>query len=349
MKRIIALLLIICVFFSFCGCSTIGGYKNTSVSVIYLVTAIIAFVLLISCIFVTGFRAVWYFILFASVFVADLGYFLLSVSKNKDFALISNTVAYFGSALLPLSMLMIILKTCNFKPSKYVKLFFIIVSFFMFLLAASPVIGSNLYYNKVDFIFEAGAGRLIKEYGPLHLLYTIYLVSYFVIMIILSIYASVKKMLDSAVHCVILLVSVFSNIAVWLLGQLVEVNFEFLSISYIVTELFLLTLYLMIKEVNKTTAAIVTQPVAKHDDIQRDDTQLIRQRRDYILSQLPMLTHTERLIYDLYLCGKGTKDVLAELNIKENTLKYHNKNIYSKLGVSSRKQLLEAVKYNIEE
>ena len=26
--------------------------------------------------------------------------------------------------------------------------------------------------------------------------------------------------------------------------------------------------------------------------------------------------------------------------IKENTLKYHNKNIYNKLGVSSRKQLL---------
>jgi len=31
---------------------------------------------------------------------------------------------------------------------------------------------------------------------------------------------------------------------------------------------------------------------------------------------------------------------MAELDIKENTLKYHNKNIYSKLGVSSRKQLV---------
>lgn len=32
---------------------------------------------------------------------------------------------------------------------------------------------------------------------------------------------------------------------------------------------------------------------------------------------------------------------MSELNITENTLKYHNKNIYSKLGVSSRKQLIE--------
>ena len=33
------------------------------------------------------------------------------------------------------------------------------------------------------------------------------------------------------------------------------------------------------------------------------------------------------------------------LNIKETTLKYHNRHIYSKLGVSSRKELLEIHKY----
>ena len=38
--------------------------------------------------------------------------------------------------------------------------------------------------------------------------------------------------------------------------------------------------------------------------------------------------------------------------INQNTLKYHNKNIYSKLGVTSRKQLLEyaaLMKYRKEE
>ena len=34
-------------------------------------------------------------------------------------------------------------------------------------------------------------------------------------------------------------------------------------------------------------------------------------------------------------------EILAELNIKENTLKFHNKNLYGKLGVTSRKQLME--------
>ena len=34
------------------------------------------------------------------------------------------------------------------------------------------------------------------------------------------------------------------------------------------------------------------------------------------------------------------KEILAILGVTENTLKFHNKNIYNKLGVSSRKQLL---------
>jgi len=36
---------------------------------------------------------------------------------------------------------------------------------------------------------------------------------------------------------------------------------------------------------------------------------------------------------------------MAEMNITENTLKFHNKNIYAKLGVPSRKQLVSIYRY----
>lgn len=39
------------------------------------------------------------------------------------------------------------------------------------------------------------------------------------------------------------------------------------------------------------------------------------------------------------------KEVTNRLNITENTLKYHNKNIYGKLGIKSRKELLQCIKY----
>ena len=38
--------------------------------------------------------------------------------------------------------------------------------------------------------------------------------------------------------------------------------------------------------------------------------------------------------------GKTAAEILESMAIKQTTLKYHNRNIYSKLGVSSKKQLL---------
>ena len=58
------------------------------------------------------------------------------------------------------------------------------------------------------------------------------------------------------------------------------------------------------------------------------------------LEHLHTLTPTERTVFDLYISGKSAKEIMEIMGIKENTLKYHNKNIYSKLGVSSRKELL---------
>ena len=53
---------------------------------------------------------------------------------------------------------------------------------------------------------------------------------------------------------------------------------------------------------------------------------------------------TEKAIFDAYIARMPTKEVMILLNIKENTLKFHNKNLYLKLGVSSRKELLEVYK-----
>ena len=58
------------------------------------------------------------------------------------------------------------------------------------------------------------------------------------------------------------------------------------------------------------------------------------------LDNLKTLTPTEQLVFNHYLDGKSAKEIMAILDIKETTLKYHNRNIYDKLSVSSRKELL---------
>ena len=58
---------------------------------------------------------------------------------------------------------------------------------------------------------------------------------------------------------------------------------------------------------------------------------------------IPTLTKTERRIFDGYATGLRTREIAQQLDIKDSTLRFHNKNIYDKLGVSSLKQLQQFV------
>ncbi|MBR5259223.1 MAG: helix-turn-helix transcriptional regulator, partial [Eggerthellaceae bacterium] len=67
--------------------------------------------------------------------------------------------------------------------------------------------------------------------------------------------------------------------------------------------------------------------------------------RALFLEGLSTLTKTERAIYDLYLDDRNTQEILDHLEITSNTLKFHNKNLYTKLGVSSRKRLVAIARH----
>lgn len=70
------------------------------------------------------------------------------------------------------------------------------------------------------------------------------------------------------------------------------------------------------------------------EDIDPEDYQ-------YVADSLHTLTQTERQIFEYYFAGKTTKEIIALMGIKESTLKFHNTNIYEKLGVKNRKELLQ--------
>ena len=58
------------------------------------------------------------------------------------------------------------------------------------------------------------------------------------------------------------------------------------------------------------------------------------------LDGIHTLTPAEHRIFKHYLDGRTVKEILEIASIKESTLRYHNQNIYSKLGVNSLKQML---------
>ncbi len=329
------------------GCSTIGD-KSASMSIIYGVAAVLSLLLLIGyCCFITK-KEIWFLLLFASVFVVNAGYFTLSVSKTLEEALLANRISYLGSVFLPFSMIMIILNFSHLKYKKYVPFILFVVSMGVFFVAASPGY-LDIYYKSVTLQHINGVSVLCKEYGAWHPIYLYYLLFYFAVMTGIVLHSTIKKKLNSGIQAAILLIAVLVNICVWLLEQLVNIDFEFLSVSYIISELFLLCLYLMIQDSeNKNTESGIQQAKdIKNITPQQSDTVMSAsyiQRCKYLEEHVSDLTATERAIYNCYLDGKSTKDIMKELSITENTLKFHNKNLYSKVGVTSRKQIIEYVK-----
>ena len=62
-------------------------------------------------------------------------------------------------------------------------------------------------------------------------------------MIAVALYAVWKKKITSRFHTVLLICAVFCNILIWLVEQFLPRGFEWLSVSYILTECLLLVIY----------------------------------------------------------------------------------------------------------
>ena len=323
---------------------------NNFLPFVYCSAALLSLLLLIGCLTIIRKNRKWFVVLFSSVFVVNTGYSILAFSCDLQMALMANRIAYLGSVFLPLSMLIIILKVTNTSYKKFLPSFLICLSILIFLIAASPGI-LNIYYRSVSFEVVNGVATLKKVYGPLHPVYLIYLVGYFGTMIWVIIRSYLKKTIENTAHAIILAIAVFVNICVWFIEQIASINFEMLSISYIISELFLLGVHMVVKEnqklkelvrqIEKVKRFSENENSAKTDNMPTTNINFDAQKIEMFISGVEELTSTEKIIYDCYIKRLTTKEILLMLNIKENTLKYHNKNIYGKLGVNSRKEILE--------
>lgn len=356
MKKLLASLsLLLLSVWSLAGCAAVGS-KNTSHCFIYSAAAVLSLLLLVGCCLLVRKKKVWFILLFSSVLVVNIGYTFLSLSTGLEAALWANRVAYLGSVFLPLAMLMIILDVSATRHPKWLHGALGLLAIVVFLIAASPGI-LPIYYKEVSFAVVNGVATLVKTYGPLHPVYLFYLLGYFAAMLTVIIRASVRHTIHTIAHAVVLLIAVGVNIGVWLIEQLSSFEFEMLSISYIISELFLLGIHLVMNE-NQRLRAIVQQveTVQKYSESENSSTDVLlesplegrsipAEQIEAFVDGLNRLTPTEKAIFDAYIARATTKEVMANLNIKESTLKYHNRNLYGKLGISSRKELLEIHKH----
>ena len=125
-KEIMAIMALLLMNVFLVGCDGLDS-KSASLSVVYGVTTVVALLLLVVyCTFVHK-KELWFLLLFSSVFIVNIGYFALSISKNLEEALLANRIAYLGSVFLPMSMLMIIMNVCRIQHNRIVPGFLLLI------------------------------------------------------------------------------------------------------------------------------------------------------------------------------------------------------------------------------
>lgn len=289
----------------------------------------------------------WLILLFVSVAVCDFGYFLLSLSKTLDAALWSNRVAYLGNVFLPFFLLMMIMTLSRFTYPKWLSKVLVAVNTAMFLIAASGGF-LPIYYKDVSLGFADGYPVLIKEYGPLHSVYKVFLFAYFVAMVAVIAYTAVKKTVISSKHTVFLAFVVIGNIAIWLVENMIHSSFEFLSISYIVTEGLILFLYGILQDygITDTPKEIVTV-TEQHTETVETIKAFTGEQIESIMKNwgaVDALSQREKEVLCFLLENKKRKVIAETLFVTESTIKKHTAAIYRKLETANRAELFKKAK-----
>ena len=350
------------------GVDTVVSAKPAfNMAIAYGITSAAALLLAIGYWSLVKKKNTWLQLLFISVVIVNFGYLALAISKTLPEALLANRISYLGSVFLPLCMLMTIMDVCRANYQKSLPAVLLCASIAVFLLAASPGY-LDCYYSDVSLVFINGMAKLEKVYGPLHSVYLIYLLAYMGLMAGTILTSRVRRKSVSQKHAILLMVVAFLNMAIWGVEQLIYTEFELLSVSYIISELLLLLLYGMMQdygilpeEDTEPVPALAAVPVVSVAPVEEplrlepaaaaeiemnseeeihtvlDDEKILCLSEQW--KQAYALTHREAQVLVALLQNKRRKEIAAEMNVTEHTIKKHTGSIFSKLEITNRAEL----------
>ena len=316
-----------------------------SLSAVYGILALLSALLFIAYILFAKNKNRLFLALFGCIMVSDCGYLLLAICDSLPLAKIANGLSYFGGAFAILVMLMIICEVCRMKKRKWLQWLLTGISMAVFALVVSGD-WLGLYYKSFALEVINGTTHLIKEYGPLHGAYAVYLLAYVLLMVGIILFAAKQKRLASPQYTLFLLVAVLLNVIVWLVEQMMNEEFEFLSVSYIVTGVILLLVYNMLCElgmIRPETGTLSVQMLTQINTRQVNPGQLPPNMENMFQTfacKVKELSAAEHRILKYYIDGHETADIPELAFISIHTVKKHTRSIYQKLNIASRDELM---------
>lgn len=130
----------------------------------------------------------------------------------------------------------------------------------------------------------------------------------------------------------------------WIVEKFIPLNFEFLSISYLMSEFILFFVYVLLQDYIRIADLPdnhTDSPQAKPSVIFVNSSEHAN-RLEAILAHLPentVLSSRQIGVLEGILEGKSRKEIASDLHLSENTVKMHTSTLFKALGVNSREDI----------
>ena len=177
-----------------------------------------------------------YTMIFLLAFLSQFCYVLLALSQNVREALVIYKFLYIGGCFLPLAGLLLVFSICKIEPPKWVRFLLLAFTTCIYLLVLSAGY-SPLFYKSVDIETENGVTVLVKEYGPLHILFYVEIGVFLVITLFVLIYGWIKKPSVSRKNLMIAAFMQIFSIFAFFVGRLITKDIEWMALADLVDEI----------------------------------------------------------------------------------------------------------------
>lgn len=194
-------------------------------------------------------------LVFILIPISNLGNMLMAAASSEEAALTANSIYYLGGCFLQLVLLLAIFSLCRIRLSRPVSLMMLGLSTAVFI--SSLTVGRfPWFYRNVAFEQVNGIGVLRKEYGPLHTVFYVMIVLYFLLSIGAIVYSFIRKKQISRKILGLLFLPEVICMAAFFVGRRLFPEIELIPAAYVFSQLVYLFITLRLNRYDVTGTVI---------------------------------------------------------------------------------------------
>ncbi len=181
----------------------------------------------------------FYICMFGCTMISSMGYMLIYNASNLESAVFANEITYFGASFSSFFMFLCIADLCKVKVHKAIIIFAAVLSSFVLLCSSSYGV-SDLYYKELVLVSEGPFNYLQKTYGPLHMIYPIYLGISVVGCLVIALGSMRRKKDVSYKNSIALIIVLILIIITYASERILHLRFELVPIALCVNKVVVL-------------------------------------------------------------------------------------------------------------